>query len=401
MNDKDWIEQLQSMMDAHEEPIPDGLWSDIESRLPEKQTPSRLLPAWRRYAAVAAVVLAVMGAGVLLWYAGENKSINEPVIASSQPEASSPVPIAQNNVTAADIDKTTPIARASKANPVKTVTRKAQSPDIIAQALPATEKVAIPENSDSEPVHQAKEQEQQQQPGHELNHGHISVTTPTNASGQTIIKPARQQSPMTVGLFASNNFHPEEGSNRTYMYASSNANRFYQLMYGASEFVPVEIYKAKHHAPISVGMSLQYPLNDRFSLTSGIVYTHLKSDFTSSRNRREQTLHYLGVPIGLTYSLWSYKRLTVYAIGGAQADFNVKATLKETVQTNDHNVGKDRVQFSALVGPGLHLNLSQGLGIYVEPSARYYFDNGSRVENYFKDKPWNINLNTGLRFTLP
>lgn len=389
-------------MERHEEPVPDGLWSDIEARLPSEQTPRRLLPAWRRYAAVAAVALAVMGAAVLLWHASDNGSINEAVIASNPPEVSSPDPLAQNNAIIATVDKAKAIARAPKAVNIKTVTGETKSPDIIAQALPSTEKIAVPETSVSEPVNHANEQEQQQ-PSHVSNHGTISFTTPANTSGQAIIsKPSRQRFPLTVGLFASNNIHPEGVSNShsPFMFASSNENHFYQLMYEPSDFVPVEIYKAKHHAPISVGVSVQYPLNDRFSLTSGMVYAQLKSDFTSYKKRREQTLHYLGVPIGLTYSLWNYKRLTIYAIGGAQADFNVKATLKESVQINELSIGKDRVQFSALVGPGLHLDLSQGLGIYVEPSARYYFNNGSKVENYFKDKPWNINLNAGLRFSL-
>jgi hypothetical protein len=106
------------------------------------------------------------------------------------------------------------------------------------------------------------------------------------------------------------------------------------------------------------------------------------------------------VPLGVTYTLWGYKRFSVYGIGGMQADFNVKATVKQPSTINSSSMAKDRVQFSALAGPGLQLDLSQDFGIYVEPTARYYFNNGSDVENYFKDKPWNINLNAGLRLTL-
>ena len=31
---------------------------------------------------------------------------------------------------------------------------------------------------------------------------------------------------------------------------------------------------------------------------------------------------------------------------------------------------------------------------------KYYFDNGSRVQNFFKDKPTNFNLQLGLRWNL-
>ena len=140
------------------------------------------------------------------------------------------------------------------------------------------------------------------------------------------------------------------------------------------------------------------PLNVRLALTSGLVYTRLKSNFYLERT--EQTLHYLGVPLGVTYSIWGYKRFNVYAIGGMQADFNIKATFKEPTRASDTNIDKDRVQFSGMVGPGLQFNIDRDFGIYVEPTVRYYFDNGSDIDNYFKDKPWNINLNTGLRLTL-
>lgn len=149
-----------------------------------------------------------------------------------------------------------------------------------------------------------------------------------------------------------------------------------------------------------MGLSVRLPLIDRLALTSGLVYTRLKSDFTSSRRHREQTLHYLGIPLGVTYNVWGYKRFNLYAIGGVQADVNVKATLKESGQANSLSIGKDRVQFSALVGPGVQLDLSRDFGIYVEPTARYYFNNGSNVANYYKEKPWNINFNAGLRLTV-
>ena len=165
-----------------------------------------------------------------------------------------------------------------------------------------------------------------------------------------------------------------------------------------------ESVSTKHHAPYSLGVSIRVPLTDRFSLTSGLVYTRVKSEFTSGYYgnyiHEEQTLHYLGVPLGATYSLWQYKRLNVYAIGGMQADFNFKATLKKNTQINAEKMQKDRVQFSALAGPGLQFDITQNFGIYVEPTLRYYFNNGSDIANYFKEKPWNVNLNGGLRLTL-
>jgi len=38
--------------------------------------------------------------------------------------------------------------------------------------------------------------------------------------------------------------------------------------------------------------------------------------------------------------------------------------------------------------------------VYAEPGLSYYINNGSQTKNFYKDKPWNFNINVGLRFTL-
>ena len=224
--------------------------------------------------------------------------------------------------------------------------------------------------------------------------GHIEES-PTITMPHQYLHPATKKANITVGLYASNSVKTDWSSSK----GDLNEDAF--IAFDPDNIHPPEdIYRAKHHAPITMGLSVRLPLTDRLALTSGLVYTRLKSDFTSSRNHREQTLHYLGIPLGVTYIVWGYKRFSIYAVGGVQADFNIKATLKESNPPSSLSIGKDRVQFSTLVGPGLQLDVTKEFGLYVEPTARYYFNNGSNVDNYYKDKPWNINFNAGLRLTL-
>ena len=63
-------------------------------------------------------------------------------------------------------------------------------------------------------------------------------------------------------------------------------------------------------------------------------------------------------------------------------------------------MGRDRWQFSLRGGLGVEYDIIPQLGIYVEPGVKYYFDNGSRVQSFFKDKPTNFNLQVGLRWNL-
>ena len=43
---------------------------------------------------------------------------------------------------------------------------------------------------------------------------------------------------------------------------------------------------------------------------------------------KEQTLYYLGIPLNLSYRLWAYKGLKVYASAGGQADWNAWTKLQ-------------------------------------------------------------------------
>ena len=61
---------------------------------------------------------------------------------------------------------------------------------------------------------------------------------------------------------------------------------------------------------------------------------------------------------------------------------------------------KDRLQWSAGSALGVQLNVTPALGLYVEPGLRYYFDNGSNVENIFKDKKLNFQLQVGVRLDI-
>ena len=160
--------------------------------------------------------------------------------------------------------------------------------------------------------------------------------------------------------------------------------------------------RQKHYQPISFGLTVKIPISSKISLSSGVVYTRLRSDFTNIANgyplEKQQTLHYLGIPLSAQYQLWGYKGLNVYATAGGQVDFNVEA--KYISSGTEIDFEKDRAQFSVQGALGLQYDIIPQLGIYAEPGVKYYFNNGSHVRNFFKDKPTNFNLQLGLRLNL-
>ena len=160
---------------------------------------------------------------------------------------------------------------------------------------------------------------------------------------------------------------------------------------------------AKHHAPVSVGLQVAFGIASRLSLSTGLVYTRTSSDFypyaPGSSYNVHQVLHYVGIPVGLNYEFWQSGGFHAYVMAGAEADYNVKNdTEEEGVKKEDAK--RDRVQFSGKASLGAQYDITPKVGLYIEPGAKYYFDNGSHVENTFKDKKLNFNLQFGLRFNL-
>ena len=161
--------------------------------------------------------------------------------------------------------------------------------------------------------------------------------------------------------------------------------------------------EAKHHAPVSVGLQVAFGIAPRLSLSSGFVYTRTSSDFypyaPHNNYNVHQVLHYVGIPVGLNYELWKSGGFHAYVMAGAEADLNVKNDTEEE-GVKKENANRDRVQFSGKASLGAQYDITPNVGLYIEPGAKYYIDNGSEIENTFKDKKLNFNFQFGLRFNL-
>ena len=57
----------------------------------------------------------------------------------------------------------------------------------------------------------------------------------------------------------------------------------------------------------------------------------------------------------------------------------------------------NRVQVSSLFGVGVQYSLSPRVGLYFEPSLRYYFNNHSSMPTYWQEHPWSFSFPLGVR----
>lgn len=166
-----------------------------------------------------------------------------------------------------------------------------------------------------------------------------------------------------------------------------------------------------HHLPIRIGLSVAYALTDRLSISSGLTYTRLASDIKdASRESKyigEQRLHYVGIPVNVSYKVASSRWISLYGTAGVLAEKCVSGTTDEgyvennTMKyTNTHDISSKPLQMSVNAGVGIQFDFIDNVGIYAEPGLSYYFDDGSALQTIYKEKPLNFNLNVGVRFKL-
>ena len=156
-------------------------------------------------------------------------------------------------------------------------------------------------------------------------------------------------------------------------------------------------FVSKHHLPVRFGVSVQYQLNPHLALLSGINYTRLSSEFSIPlypNIHYNQKLHYLGIPVGLAWQLWSTSHVRFYLSGGAMVEKCVRADLEVG------STSKKPWQWSVNAAAGAEYTFIPKLGVYLEPSLGYFFDDGTSLEHYYKEHPLAPSIEFGLRLHL-
>lgn len=424
MKKDDWINDIQRRMADHQEPVKDDLWAGIEQVLDQQKVVGKpvVVMRWRRYVAAAAIVLALMGgAGYVLFNHQEQtekevaRTETEQQPAGLQPSTQQMEPMVLAEPTGESV--------ASHVKKALTAVRQGADSEQPLMAM-VQEKVVEPSdrpqdlmNKDVEPGGQpeassaeatGKVAEQPQPSAAQKNEVGRSSQTFLPAERQRI-HASRHGAKVTMNLYAANSVGTYSGRNGLATPVDMVAN--YYLAKAAPELFfaeaasPIALQsheETDHHQPVSVGLTAGYALNQRWTLTSGLVYTKLSSDFIQvlddSRLTRRQTLHYVGVPLNVNFMVWGNKKLKTYVTAGGQVDFNVDAkTVKEGIK---HDMPKDKLQLSTQAALGLQYDFTPHLGAYFEPGVKYYIDNKSETQNFFKDKPLNVHLQVGLRWNI-
>ena len=169
------------------------------------------------------------------------------------------------------------------------------------------------------------------------------------------------------------------------------------------------VRKTHHSLPLTYSLSLRYQASKRIGLESGLQYTRLNSLFQTgegiNRIDEKQRIDYLGVPLKVSYRIWSGKHVGIYTSAGVTLEIPVKSTVTTDYILNNQPQLRDShhldvpLQWSTGIGIGVQYNITPTISIFAEPGMQYYIPDGSGFETYRTQHPFTITIPAGLRFT--
>lgn len=169
--------------------------------------------------------------------------------------------------------------------------------------------------------------------------------------------------------------------------------------------------KYSHKLPVKFGVSFRYGFNEKLGIESGLTYTLLNSTFTTAAGTAngnttgKQTLHYIGIPLNVTYNIIGSKLFNVYASAGGAMEKAVGGYFETTghvdgkrSETNRNSLKPKELQWSLNASAGAQVNVLNQLGLYFEPGISYRIPSGCHVRSIYTDKKLDFSIGFGIRF---
>lgn len=161
----------------------------------------------------------------------------------------------------------------------------------------------------------------------------------------------------------------------------------------ANSLYPDAVSSYTHDLPLSLGLSVRLDLTPRLALESGLEYTYLHSVEESVAGRLDQRLHFIGIPLRMETTLWTWDRLGFYAGIGGKVEKCVAASLGK-IQCEE-----PRLQGTAEAFGGIQYRLGSRVHLYFQPELSWYLTKTDLI-TCRTEHPLGLTLHAGLRLDL-
>lgn len=175
-------------------------------------------------------------------------------------------------------------------------------------------------------------------------------------------------------------------------------------------YAPIDLNNVsiQHKMPVNAGLSIAFRLSDNWSVVSGVNYSYLNTQLVRSNApglmKTVQEIHYIGVPVGVMYSFYNTRNMSLYARAGAAVETSVYATMFDYVTgasgttKEGGRISVKGLQLSVDGAIGAQFRLFSDVGFYIEPGVSYYFEQSNQPYTYRTANPVHFSLRLGLRF---
>lgn len=435
MEDELWMRKIKERLEDYSEPLPVSGWERLEKDLPVSKpsiTEKRRMIPFRRWAVTAAAVLLVAVSSISLWLL-QSPVGDEMRSTTMPPLAVTPDMLPEQQLPAIQTEAPEPVYHARKKSSQRGVSGNSLMAQQMMMAKEKTEEVQplvandeATENIQTSDVPVTVAQREKNVDTQQGGNKEKRVERYRPSSREKLQLPVKKQNTsksrgwsvglsvgntgglisgngMEAGDMAQNSPFDDASGGRIDLANMANGilnvpegqelvfkNGMPYLLKSADQIVDI-----KHKQPLSFGFSIRKGLAKGFSVETGLTYTYLASDvkFERGTEKVSQKLHYLGIPLRANWNFIDKKAFTMYISAGGTMEKCVYGKIgskEETVKP---------LQFSVMGAVGAQYNVSNRVGIYLEPGVSYFFDDGSEVQTIRKENPCNFTLQAGIRLT--
>lgn len=174
--------------------------------------------------------------------------------------------------------------------------------------------------------------------------------------------------------------------------------------------------ESSYSIPVSFGVGVKFDFTKRWSASIGVNYSFLKrtfsgtfydvqdngdvvkTEFSDISNRQD----YIGIPVNVYFSILRSNFIDFYAYAGGSAEKCISNSFSMSSNGIDihHKESVKGLQFSVNAGIGMEFIVADIVGIYIDPSLRYYFPDDRQPRSIRTSQPLMFGLEAGLRIKL-
>lgn len=425
---QDWTDTLKQKMAGYEERPSDELWAALSEKAGLQESRRKVIPVWFWGLSAAAALMA----GIFVVTKVNDKSVNALGGITADVAVSEPVDAEVSEPIDAEVSE--PVERTLAEDLAEVKARKAKSA-LIAEAVPVESSVsAVAEDVTSVDTEEyAAEVPSENHDAREAATVESDTVEPSEPamSWDEYLKEtpsekarARRSGGFSAGILAGGAVGGNtSGSKPTAMVMGANPlaagvtktdwidkdSKASAIVYNQPEVQ--EEYS--HKIPVKVGLTARYNITGRLGVETGLTYSILSSSVKTGNSETgknwstgSQTLHYLGIPLNISFNILNSRYVNIYLTGGGMMEKSISGSIKtdEYVdgkfdRTLTTNISPKGLQWSVNAAAGIQANILPQLGFFVEPGVSHHFKNGSRVRSIYTDKPTDFSLGFGLRYS--